>query len=112
MISNGRPFVCAATAEGWDVFYLPCEATIMSLFSRARSDSERGDGIHVAALTQTAAEVSTEAGRRLADVGEAATRRFADARDMIETLVKNQPVLALGAALAAGVVIGWLIKRR
>jgi ElaB/YqjD/DUF883 family membrane-anchored ribosome-binding protein len=35
-----------------------------------------------------------------------------DAAGKIENLVTNRPALALGAALAAGVFLGWLIKRR
>ena len=44
---------------------------------------------------------------------------FAQAREylaetgtFVKDLVTNRPALALGAALAAGVVLGWLIKRR
>jgi ElaB/YqjD/DUF883 family membrane-anchored ribosome-binding protein len=34
------------------------------------------------------------------------------AADALHAVITNNPGLALGAALAAGVVIGWLIKRR
>ena len=84
----------------------------MGFFSSTRSDRERGNGIHVAAVRETAAEVSAEAGRRLADAGDEARKRLADAGEMVKTIMTNQPALALGAALAAGVIIGWLIKRR
>lgn len=35
-----------------------------------------------------------------------------DAAQLLKTAVNNYPALALGAALAAGVILGWLIKRR
>jgi hypothetical protein len=38
--------------------------------------------------------------------------RLLEAGAMINTVITTRPALALGAALAAGVVIGWLIKRR
>jgi ElaB/YqjD/DUF883 family membrane-anchored ribosome-binding protein len=38
--------------------------------------------------------------------------RLEEAGAMFNTLVTTRPALALGAALAAGVVVGWLIKRR
>ena len=38
--------------------------------------------------------------------------RLLEAGAMINTVVTTRPVVALGAALAAGVVVGWLIKRR
>jgi ElaB/YqjD/DUF883 family membrane-anchored ribosome-binding protein len=41
-----------------------------------------------------------------------AKNRLEFAARTIETMVTNRPALALGAALAAGVVLGWLIKRR
>ena len=34
------------------------------------------------------------------------------AGEFIKVVVNQRPALALGAALAAGVVLGWLIKRR
>jgi ElaB/YqjD/DUF883 family membrane-anchored ribosome-binding protein len=68
--------------------------------------------MYTTATGEMASAVSAEAVRRVAEAGEAATKRFTDARDMLDSFVKNQPVLALGAALAAGVLIGWLIKRR
>jgi len=48
----------------------------------------------------------------LGEIAEEARERFVEAKDLVETMVKTRPALALGAALAAGVVIGWLIKRR
>jgi hypothetical protein len=38
--------------------------------------------------------------------------RLLEAGAMINTVVTTRPAVALGAALAAGVVVGWLIKRR
>ena len=38
--------------------------------------------------------------------------RLRQAGAMINTLVTTRPAVALGAALAAGVVVGWLINRR
>jgi ElaB/YqjD/DUF883 family membrane-anchored ribosome-binding protein len=81
----------------------------MGFFARARSDSERGNGLHLAAVQD---EASAGPGRRLADAGEQAAKRLSEGRDLLETLVRKQPAVALGAALAAGVIIGWLIKRR
>jgi ElaB/YqjD/DUF883 family membrane-anchored ribosome-binding protein len=43
---------------------------------------------------------------------EEARTRLAEAAGVINTVVTTRPVLALGAAVAAGVVVGWLIKRR
>jgi ElaB/YqjD/DUF883 family membrane-anchored ribosome-binding protein len=37
---------------------------------------------------------------------------LAEAGEIVKDVVNNRPVLALGAALAVGVVLGWLIKRR
>jgi ElaB/YqjD/DUF883 family membrane-anchored ribosome-binding protein len=37
---------------------------------------------------------------------------LAEAAAIVKDVVNKRPALALGAALAAGVVLGWLIKRR
>jgi hypothetical protein len=37
---------------------------------------------------------------------------LARAGEIVKDVINNRPALALGAALAAGVVLGWLIKRR
>ncbi len=37
---------------------------------------------------------------------------LAEAGEIVKNVVNNRPAMALGAALAAGVVLGWLIKRR
>jgi ElaB/YqjD/DUF883 family membrane-anchored ribosome-binding protein len=84
----------------------------MRFFSRARANPDHGNGSQFEAMKDMAAEVSEEARRRLADTGEEARHWFAGAGDMLKTFVTNQPALALGAALAAGVLIGWLFKRR
>jgi ElaB/YqjD/DUF883 family membrane-anchored ribosome-binding protein len=48
-----------------------------------------------------AAEVLAQAQEYLAEAGEA-----------VKDVINNRPALALGVALAAGVILGWLIKRR
>ncbi len=37
---------------------------------------------------------------------------FADSADALQTAITNHPGFALGAALAVGVLLGWLIKRK
>jgi hypothetical protein len=37
---------------------------------------------------------------------------LAEAGELVKDVVTNRPVLALGAALVVGVLLGWLIKRR
>jgi ElaB/YqjD/DUF883 family membrane-anchored ribosome-binding protein len=37
---------------------------------------------------------------------------LAETGEFVKDLVTNRPALALGVALAAGVFLGWLIKRR
>jgi ElaB/YqjD/DUF883 family membrane-anchored ribosome-binding protein len=37
---------------------------------------------------------------------------LAETGEFVKDLVTNRPALALGAALAVGVILGWLIKRR
>ena len=37
---------------------------------------------------------------------------LAGAGAVVKDVINNRPALALGAALAAGVLLGWLIKRR
>jgi hypothetical protein len=39
-------------------------------------------------------------------------RRLASAGALVRGMVITRPALALGAALATGVMFGWLIKRR
>ncbi len=63
-------------------------------------ESVSGHG-NAGAFLENASEVVTLARERLAGAGE-----------MVRAAVNQQPVAALGAALAAGVLLGWLIKRR
>ncbi len=51
-------------------------------------------------------------GTRASGIARQAEGRLAEAADLVKTVVDNRPLLALGAALAAGVLLGWLIKRR
>jgi len=37
---------------------------------------------------------------------------LAEAGEIVKNVVNHRPTLALGVALATGVVLGWLIKRR
>jgi ElaB/YqjD/DUF883 family membrane-anchored ribosome-binding protein len=37
---------------------------------------------------------------------------LARAGEVVKDVVTNRPALALGVALATGVILGWLIKRR
>ena len=69
-----------------------------------------GNGSH--SLSTAAGEIAEEARQRLTDAGDEAKRHLGDAEEQFKTWVKTNPGWALGAALAAGVVIGWLIKRR
>ena len=41
-----------------------------------------------------------------------ANEYLAETGEFVKDLITNRPALALGAALAAGVILGWLIKRR
>jgi hypothetical protein len=51
-------------------------------------------------------------GEELGFCADLARARLLQAGAMINTVVTTRPAVALGAALAAGVVVGWLIKRR
>jgi ElaB/YqjD/DUF883 family membrane-anchored ribosome-binding protein len=51
-------------------------------------------------------------GTGVSEVTDEAQARLKDAGDMLITVITNRPALALGTALAAGVFLGWLIKRR
>jgi ElaB/YqjD/DUF883 family membrane-anchored ribosome-binding protein len=37
---------------------------------------------------------------------------LAEAEEIVKDVVHHRPALALGVALAAGVLLGWMIKRR
>jgi hypothetical protein len=51
-------------------------------------------------------------GPGLSESADEAHAWLEDAGEMLTNVVTNRPALALGAALAAGVFLGWLIKRR
>jgi hypothetical protein len=67
---------------------------IMISFSRSRSSSLLPDG-------KGGSEVLAQVQDYLAEAGES-----------VKSVIVKRPALALGAALAVGVVLGWLIKRR
>jgi ElaB/YqjD/DUF883 family membrane-anchored ribosome-binding protein len=46
------------------------------------------------------------------EIAAQAEEYLAEAGNMFKDVITNRPALALGAALAAGVLLGWLIKRR
>jgi len=73
---------------------------MISIFE-PRPDPTPTNGIHGSPLGGSLGEIAEESRKRLAKAGE-----------LVDTMVTTRPALALGAALAAGVVIGWLIKRR
>ena len=62
------------------------------------------------ARNQTSSESSNQgaAGEILAHAQD----YLAEAREIVKDVVNQRPALALGVALATGVVLGWLIKRR
>jgi ElaB/YqjD/DUF883 family membrane-anchored ribosome-binding protein len=70
-----------------------------------------GNGLH-AISASTAGDLVEGAREYLDQAGEEAKKRFGDVEELVKTWVRTRPGLTLGAALAAGVVIGWLIKRR
>ena len=59
------------------------------------------NGADLSSFATSASSVAGEAQERLKEAGE-----------FVKTVVTNRPALALGTALAAGVFLGWLIKRR
>jgi ElaB/YqjD/DUF883 family membrane-anchored ribosome-binding protein len=73
----------------------------MIAFASPRSDTSTSAGESVYPLIGSAGEIAAEARERLAE-----------AEEFVKTVVTNRPLLAIGAALAAGVILGWLIKRR
>jgi ElaB/YqjD/DUF883 family membrane-anchored ribosome-binding protein len=79
-------------------------------FSRRHPD-HFGNGIH-GTMSSQVNDIAEEARVRLVHAGEEAKKQFGDIEEIVKTWVKTRPGLTLGAALAAGVVIGWLIKRR
>jgi ElaB/YqjD/DUF883 family membrane-anchored ribosome-binding protein len=73
---------------------------MLSLFEN-RPDSTRANGI-----------LGPAVGDRVAGIADDARKRLAEAADLVAKIVTTRPALALGTALAVGVVLGWLIKRR
>jgi ElaB/YqjD/DUF883 family membrane-anchored ribosome-binding protein len=73
----------------------------MIAFASSRTDPSTSDGESVYPLIGSAGEIAAEARHRLAEADE-----------IVKTVVTNRPLQAIGAALAAGVILGWLIKRR
>jgi hypothetical protein len=66
-----------------------------------RSNSIQADG-----------EESIFPGADVAEITNEVQAWLEDAGDMLKSVITNRPALALGTALAAGVFLGWLIKRR
>jgi ElaB/YqjD/DUF883 family membrane-anchored ribosome-binding protein len=80
------------------------------MFSSSRAPHS-GNGSHGSAGIATG-DFAEEARQRLDEVSEEVKKRVGDVEELVKMWVKTRPGLTLGAALAAGVVIGWLIKRR
>jgi ElaB/YqjD/DUF883 family membrane-anchored ribosome-binding protein len=74
---------------------------MMTPFTQNRTDSIHANG-----------EESSFFGAGVSQMTDEAQARLKDAGDIVKTMITNRPALALGAALAAGVFLGWLIKRR
>jgi ElaB/YqjD/DUF883 family membrane-anchored ribosome-binding protein len=83
----------------------------MLSFSRPQPEPHSRNGIH-GTMSETAGNAALEVQQRLADAGAEAKKQFGDVEELFKTWIKARPGLTLGAALAAGVLIGWLIKRR
>jgi ElaB/YqjD/DUF883 family membrane-anchored ribosome-binding protein len=81
------------------------------MLSFLRDKDHGSNGIH-GMVSDSAASATGELQQRLSDVGSEAKKQFDDVEELIKTWIKTRPGLTLGAALAAGVLIGWLIKRR
>lgn len=58
-----------------------------------------------------ASSESTEQGAA-GEILAQAREYLAEAGEIVKNVVNHRPALALGVALATGVVLGWLIKRR
>jgi ElaB/YqjD/DUF883 family membrane-anchored ribosome-binding protein len=83
----------------------------MLSFLRPQPGPHSTNGIH-GTMSDTAGNTAQELQQRLADAGAEAKKQFGDLEELIKACIKARPGLTLGAALAAGVLIGWLIKRR
>jgi hypothetical protein len=55
---------------------------------------------------------ATSFGAGAGEIAAEARQRLAEAEAILQTVMTNHTLLAVGAALAAGVILGWLIKRR
>jgi ElaB/YqjD/DUF883 family membrane-anchored ribosome-binding protein len=73
----------------------------MSQFIQDQPASIHGNGESAGSVGSSVSEITDEAQAWVCDAA-------ATVKDVITT----RPVLALGTALAAGVFLGWLIKRR
>ncbi len=73
----------------------------MISFTSTRPDASVPNGKTVSPLQGSPGEFAAEA-----------RQWHAEAEEFLSNLVVNRPVTAMGAALAAGVILGWLIKRR
>ena len=73
----------------------------MISFPSSQTDPSTSNGASVSPFSGNAGEIADEARQRLAE-----------AEEILKVAVTNRPLLVLGAALAAGVILGWLIKRR
>lgn len=60
------------------------------------------------ARNQTSASEQGAVGEVIAQAQE----YLAEAGELVKDVIHNRPALALGVALATGVLLGWLIKRR
>jgi ElaB/YqjD/DUF883 family membrane-anchored ribosome-binding protein len=83
----------------------------MLSFLQPRSGGDSTNGIH-GTTSDLARNAAVELEQRLAEAGAEVKKQFGDVEELIKGWVKARPGLTLGAALAAGVLIGWLIKRR
>jgi hypothetical protein len=61
---------------------------------------------------QTSNDQDNTFGKNVRIFADEARVRLFEAGAIINAVVTTRPALAVGAALAAGVVVGWLIKRR
>jgi hypothetical protein len=73
----------------------------MKLLSQEHGNSSEANTGDFSSLPAGASDIAREVEERLAKVGA-----------IVKSVITNRPVLALGAALAAGVFLGWMIKRR
>jgi ElaB/YqjD/DUF883 family membrane-anchored ribosome-binding protein len=83
----------------------------MLSFLRPQPGPHRTNGTH-GTVSEAAGNATLELQQRLVDAGVEAKKQFGDVEELLKACIKARPGLTLGAALAAGVLIGWLIKRR